>query len=194
MMIHIKESRIGREKSMNLPNRLTMARIVFTLFMIAFILLPGKAFAWLSFVMYGVASLTDAADGHIARARNLVTNFGKFMDPLADKILNYSVMVLLLPEGLIPPVALVLILFREFMVSGIRLSAAEQGVVIAANIWGKIKTTFQDVSLVVILVLRAVGVTFLPTLSNVLLWICAALTVVSGVIYLVQNVGVLKEE
>ena len=179
---------------MNLPNKLTMARIVFTLFMIAFILLPGKAFAWLSFVMYGVASLTDAADGHIARSRNLVTNFGKFMDPLADKILNYSVMVLLIPEGLIPPVALVLILFREFMVSGIRLSAAEQGVVIAANIWGKIKTTFQDVSLVVILVLRAVGVAFLPTLSAVLLWICAALTVVSGVIYLVQNIAVLKEK
>ena len=179
---------------MNLPNKLTMARIVFTLFMIAFILLPGKAFAWLSFVMYGVASLTDAADGHIARSRNLVTNFGKFMDPLADKILNYSVMVLLIPEGLIPPVALVLILFREFMVSGIRLSAAEQGTVIAANIWGKIKTTFQDVSLVVILVLRAVGVAFLPTLSAVLLWICAALTVVSGVIYLVQNIGVLKEK
>ena len=179
---------------MNLPNKLTMARIVFTLFMIAFILLPGKAFAWLSFVMYSVASLTDAADGHIARSRNLVTNFGKFMDPLADKILNYSVMVLLIPEGLIPPVALVLILFREFMVSGIRLSAAEQGTVIAANIWGKIKTTFQDVSLVVILLLRAVGVTFLPALSNILLWICAALTVVSGVIYLVQNIKVLKEE
>ena len=179
---------------MNLPNKLTMARIVFTLFMIAFILLPGKAFAWLSFVMYGVASLTDAADGHIARSRNLVTNFGKFMDPLADKILNYSVMILLLPEGLIPPVALVLILFREFMVSGIRLSAAEQGTVIAANIWGKIKTTFQDVSLVAILLLRAVGVTFLPTLSNVLMWICAALTVVSGVIYMVQNIGVLKEK
>ena len=179
---------------MNLPNKLTMARIVFTLFMIAFILLPGKAFAWLSFVMYGVASLTDAADGHIARSRNLVTNFGKFIDPQADKILNYSVMVQLIPEGLIPPVALVLILFREFMVSGIRLSAAEQGTVIVANIWGKIKTTFQDVSLVVILLLRAVGVTFLPALSNILLWICAALTVVSGVIYLVQNIKVLKEE
>ena len=179
---------------MNLPNKLTMARIVFTLFMIAFILLPGKAFAWLSFVMYGVASLTDAADGHIARSRNLVTNFGKFMDPLADKILNYSVMVLLIPEGLIPPVALVLILFREFMVSGIRLSAAEQGTVIAANIWGKIKTTFQDVSLVAILLLRALGVAFLPPLSNVLLWICAALTVVSGVIYVLQNTKVLEEK
>lgn len=179
---------------MNLPNKLTLARIVCTIFMIAFILLPGRVFAWLSFVMFGVASLTDAADGHIARSRGLVTNFGKFMDPLADKILNYSVMVLLIPEGLIPTVALVLILFREFMVSGIRLSAAEQGVVIAANIWGKIKTFFQDISLVAILLLRAVGVSFLPALSNVLLWICAALTVISGVIYVVQNVGVLKEK
>ena len=179
---------------MNLPNKLTMGRIVCTLFMIVFILLPGRAFAWLSFVMFGLASLTDMADGKIARARGLVTNFGKFMDPLADKILNYSVMVLLIPEGLVPPVALVLILFREFAVSGIRLSAAEQGVVIAANIWGKIKTFFQDISLVAILLLRAVGVSFLPTLSVVLMWICAALTVVSGVIYLVQNAGVLKEK
>ena len=179
---------------MNLPNKLTIARIVCTFIMIVFLLLPGAVFAWLSFVLFGLASLTDAADGHIARSRNLVTNFGKFMDPLADKILNYSVMVLLLPEGLIPPVALVLILVREFTVSGIRLSGAEQGVVIAANIWGKIKTLFQDVSLVAILVLRAVGVTFLPTLSQVLLWICAALTVISGAIYVLQNAGVLREE
>lgn len=178
---------------MNLPNKLTVGRIVCTFIMIVFILLPGKAFAWLSFVMFGVASLTDAADGHIARSRNLVTNFGKFMDPLADKILNYSVMILLVPEGLIPTVALVLILVREFTVSGIRLSGAEQGVVIAANIWGKIKTFFQDVSLVAILILRAVGVSWLPGLSHVLLWICAALTVISGGIYLYQNIGVLKE-
>ena len=179
---------------MNLPNKLTVGRIICTLFMIVFILLPGKTFAWLSFAMFVIASLTDAADGHIARSRGLVTNFGKFMDPLADKILNYSVMVLLIPEGLIPTVALVLILFREFMVSGVRLSAAEQGVVIAANIWGKIKTFFQDISLVVILLLRAVGAGFLPTLSNVLMWICAALTVVSGVVYLVQNAAIFREE
>ena len=178
---------------MNLPNKLTIARVVCTFIMIAFLLLPGPAFAWLSFVMFGLASLTDAADGHIARSRNLVTNFGKFMDPLADKILNYSVMILLVPEGLIPTVALVLILVREFTVSGIRLSGAEQGVVIAANIWGKIKTFFQDVSLVAILILRAVGVSWLPGLSHVLLWICAALTVISGGIYLYQNIGVLKE-
>ena len=179
---------------MNLPNKLTVTRIACTFIMIVFILLPGKVFAWLSFAMFGLASLTDWADGRIARARSLVTNFGKFMDPLADKILNYSVMVLLIPEGLIPPVALVLILFREFAVSGIRLSGAEQGVVIAANIWGKIKTFFQDISLVVILILRAVDVAWLPTLAHALLWICAALTVISGGIYLYQNKGVLKEE
>lgn len=179
---------------LNLPNKLTVGRIVCAFVMIAFLLLPGRVFAWLSFVLFGLASLTDMADGRIARSRNLVTNFGKFMDPLADKILNYSVMVLLVPEGLVPPIALVLILCREFLVSGIRLTGAEQGVVIAANIWGKIKTFFQDISLVVILILRAWGVSFLPTLAQVLIWICAALTVISGGIYLAQNAGVLKEK
>ena len=133
-------------------------------------------------------------DGYIARHYHQITDFGKFMDPLADKILNYSVMILLIPEGLIPPVAVVLILFREFVVSGIRLAGAEQGVVIAANIWGKLKTLFQDMSLIVILLLRAVGAAFLAPLSAVLLWICAALTVISGVIYVAQNIRVLREE
>lgn len=179
---------------MNLPNKLTAGRIVCTVFMIAFLRLEGTAFAWLGFAMFGAAALTDWFDGRIARSRNLVTNLGKFMDPLADKILNYSVMVLLVPEGLIPPVALVIILFREFLVSGIRQSGAEQGVVIAANIWGKIKTFFQDVSLAAILLLRALGVSFLAPMSNILIWICAALTVISGVIYIFQNARVLQEK
>ena len=179
---------------MNLPNKLTLARIVMTVFMIVFLLLDGAACAWISLVLFCAAALTDWFDGRIARARGLVTSLGKFMDPLADKILNYSVMILLIPEGLIPAVALVLILFREFVISGIRQAGAEQGVVIAANIWGKIKTLFQDVSLVVILLLRAVGVSFLAPLSVVLIWICAALTVISGVIYVVQNISVLKEK
>lgn len=178
---------------MNLPNKLTMARIGCTVLMILFILLNGAAFDWLAVIMFIVASLTDLADGHIARSRNLVTNLGKFMDPLADKILNYSVMVLLIQESLIPPLALVIILFREFLVSGIRQAAVEQGKVIAANRWGKLKTLMQDISLTVILLLRAVDVTFLPTLAAILIWVCAALTVISGVIYLIQNIDVLKE-
>lgn len=179
---------------MNLPNKLTVARIVMTSVMIVFLLLDGAVFSWLSLVLFCAAALTDWLDGRIARARGLVTNFGKFMDPLADKILNYSVMILLIPEGLIPTVPVVLILFREFVVSGIRLAGAEQGVVIAANIWGKIKTFFQDISLIAILFLRALGVPFLAPLSAVLLWICAALTVVSGVIYVAQNIRVLEEK
>lgn len=178
---------------MNLPNKLTMARIGMTVLMVLFLLLNGAAWAWLAAVMYGAASLTDWADGQIARRRNLVTNLGKFMDPLADKILNYSVMILLIPEGLVPPVALVIILFREFLVSGIRQSAVEQGRVIAANIWGKVKTFFQDISLVVILVLRALDVGFLGGLAGVLMWICVALTVLSGVIYLIENMDVLRD-
>ena len=179
---------------MNLPNKLTFIRIISTALMAVFLLLEGPLCAWLSFLLFIAASLTDFADGHIARKQGLVTNLGKFMDPLADKILNYSVMVLLIPEGLIPALGVVIILFREFLVSGIRQSAVEQGKVIAANIWGKIKTFFQDIALVVILLLRAVGVTFLAPLSQVLIWICVALTVISGAIYLVQNVSVLKDQ
>ena len=178
---------------MNLPNKLTLTRIGMTVLMAVFILLNGAVWAWLAAIMFVAASLTDMADGQIARSQNLVTNFGKFMDPLADKILNYSVMILLIEEHLIPPVALVIILFREFLVSGIRQSAAEQGRVVAANIWGKLKTLVQDLSLVVILVLRAVDASFLTGLANALMWICAALTVVSGVIYLMQNADVLRE-
>lgn len=178
---------------MNLPNKLTVIRIISTAVMAVFLLLDGPVFAWLSFALFIAASLTDFADGYIARKHNLVTNLGKFMDPLADKILNYSVMVLLIPEGLIPALAVVIILFREFVVSGIRQSAVEQGKVIAANIWGKIKTFFQDISLVAILLLRAVGVPFQAPVSLVLIWICVVLTVISGLIYLVQNVSVLKD-
>ena len=178
---------------MNLPNKLTVARVAATLVLIVFLLLPGRWSAWGSLVLFCLASVTDLADGKIARARGLVTNFGKFMDPLADKILNYSVMVLLLAEGLVPPVALVLILIREFAVSGLRLAAVEQGLVIAANIWGKVKTAFQDGSLILILLLRALGWGILPTVSAVLLWICAGLTVVSGAVYIAQNAHVLRE-
>lgn len=178
---------------MNLPNKLTFVRIVCTALMVLFLLLPGPVFAWLSVVFFGAAALTDMADGHIARKYNLVTNLGKFMDPLADKILNYSVMILLVPEGLVPALALVVILFREFLVSGIRQSAVEQGKVIAANIWGKIKTLFQDISLVVILLMRAVGLSFAVPVSVALVWICVALTVISGVIYLAENISVLKD-
>ena len=178
---------------MNLPNKLTIARIAMTVLMVVFLLLNGPVWAWLAAVLYVAASLTDMADGRIARSRHLVTNFGKFMDPLADKILNYSVMIVLIPERLIPPVAVVVILFREFLVSGIRLSAAEQGRVVAANIWGKLKTLVQDLSLVAILVLRALDMGWLETLANGLMWLCAALTVISGAVYLAQNADVLKD-
>ncbi len=178
---------------MNLPNKLTIARIVMTALMVVFLLLDGALWAWLAALLFIAASLTDMADGRIARSRNLVTNFGKFMDPLADKILNYSVMIVLIPERLIPTVAVVIILFREFLVSGIRLSAAEQGRVVAANIWGKLKTLVQDLSLVAILVLRALDAGFLEGLANALMWVCALLTVISGAIYLIQNADVLKD-
>ncbi len=178
---------------MNLPNKLTLARIAMTVLMVLFLLLNGPVWAWLAAVMYVAASLTDMADGRIARKKHLVTNFGKFMDPLADKILNYSVMIVLIPERLIPVVPVVIILFREFLVSGVRLSAAEQGRVVAANIWGKLKTVVQDLSLVAILVLRAVDASFLEPLANGLMWLCAVLTIASGGVYLMDNKDVLQD-
>lgn len=187
-------SALKEDEDLNLPNKLTLVRIAATALMVLFLVWDGPVFAWLGVIMFIAASITDFADGYIARRDSLVTSLGKFMDPLADKILNYSVMIMLVPESFIPPVALVIILFREFMVSGIRLAAAEQGSVIAANIWGKIKTFFQDISLVVILLVRACGFGFGPTLGQVLIWICAVLTVISGGIYLMQNYGVLKEK
>ena len=178
---------------MNLPNKLTTARIAMTVLMVIFLLQRGSFWDWLAALMFVGASITDAADGRIARSRNMVTNLGKFMDPLADKILNYSVMIILVPEHLVPPVALVIILFREFLVSGIRQVAVEQGRVIAANIWGKLKTLVQDLSLVAILVFRALDVNYLESLSATLMWICVVLTVISGGVYLVQNKDVLLD-
>ena len=177
---------------MNLPNKLTIGRIVATLFLIVFLLFDAPLFRWGSFILFVLAGVTDLLDGYIARRNHLVTALGKFMDPLADKILNYSVMVLLIPEGLVPAMTIVLILIREFLVSGIRQTAVEQGTVIAANVFGKVKTIFQDVSLGVILFFRIFDMPFLTPLSVALMWISAVLTVASGVVYLIQNIGVFK--
>ena len=170
---------------MNLPNKLTMARIVFTLFMIAFILLPGKAFAWLSFVMYGVASLTDALDGKIARKYNLITNFGKFMDPIADKLLTHTAFIMLCAMGRLHVAACIIFIAREFVVSGLRLVAVEQGHVIAAGMSGKIKTVLQMVLVLLLTVMSG------NLLTDIVMLAAAALTLYSMVEYVWQNRAVL---
>ena len=141
--------------------------------------------------MFIAASVTDALDGHIARSRNLVTNFGKFLDPLADKVLVISALVCFIQMGLVGAVPVIIIIAREFMVSGLRLVTANEGVVVAAGIWGKLKTAFTMVAIVIILFFAVLFgkdstgyAAWVNITEQVLIWISTILTVISGAIYL----------
>lgn len=182
---------------MNLPNKLTVLRIILVPVFMAFIYIDiiPLHFLWAA-IIFAIASLTDMLDGKIARKRNLITTFGKFLDPLADKILVIAALAVFveIPEIQMSAVPLVIIITREFMVSGMRLLAAEDGVVIAAGIWGKLKTAFTMVAIVVILLYLVIfcdlglgsGIQeFVRTwVLDSLIWISAALTVISGVVYM----------
>ena len=136
-------------------------------------------------MIFGVASFTDFLDGHIARKQGLVTTFGKFLDPLADKVLVVSALCCFTEKGLMSAVPLIIIVAREFMVSGLRLVTANEGVVVAAGIWGKLKTAFTMVAIVAILLFCCAGVTEkFAVISDILIWISTVLTVISGGVYL----------
>ena len=138
-----------------------------------------------AFLLFAAASVTDALDGHIARKNNLVTTFGKFLDPLADKVLVISALCCFVEKGLMSAVPLIIIVAREFMVSGLRLVTASEGVVVAAGIWGKLKTAFTMVAIVAILIFCCAGVTEkFSLISDILIWISTVLTVISGAVYL----------
>ena len=190
---------------MNLPNKLTIFRVVLIVPFVV-LLLGGNA-GWFgnnvlipnvaALVIFIIASLTDLADGKIARKYNLVTNFGKFMDPLADKLLVCSALIALVEMGRIPSWVVIIIIAREFIISGFRLIASDNGVVIAASYWGKFKTTFQMVMVCLMLVNVPGGISWWPwlnVLTQVIMWIALVLTVVSLVDYLIKNKGVLKEQ
>ena len=177
---------------MNLPNKLTVARVVLVPFFIFFLLtdIVPMSSLW-ALAVFALASITDALDGHIARSRNLVTNFGKFLDPLADKVLVISALVCFVDMGLAGAVPVIIIIAREFMVSGLRLVTAGEGVVVAAGIWGKLKTAFTMVAIVVILLFAVIFgkdsssyEMWVTAVEQALIWISAALTVISGAIYL----------
>lgn len=174
---------------MNLPNKLTMFRVILIPFFVAVILARpfGNASDAAALVIFVVASLTDALDGKIARKYNLITDFGKFMDPLADKLLVCCAMICLISLGRIPAFVVCIIIAREFAISGFRLIAAEKGRVIAANYWGKFKTTFQ----MIMVILMIANIPALSVLTTVIMWIATALTVISLAVYLWQNRGVI---
>ena len=183
---------------MNLPNKLTMLRVILVP---VFMILAGMTgYGTETFnpvlylaagVVFAAASFTDFLDGYLARKWKLVTDFGKFADPLADKMLTTAALIYMMVDGVCHPVVLALVLFREFAVAGVRMIAAGSGTVIAANMWGKVKTVLQMVT--VIFYYFAAGLAgpdaigFVSMVTMVLCWVVAAVTLLSGVIYLWQN-------
>ncbi len=179
---------------MNLPNKLTIFRVILIPFVVLFLLLDpsNQVYRMIALVIFIIASLTDLLDGKIARKYNLITNFGKFMDPLADKLLVCSCMICLVGIGQLPAWVVVIIIAREFTISGFRLIASDNGIVIAASYWGKFKTTFQ--MLMVICMIANFQFAAWQILCNILMWIALILTIVSLIDYIVKNKDVLKEQ
>ena len=188
---------------MNLPNKLTILRVIMIPFFVFFLLsgVGGSASKWIALVIFAAASITDTLDGYIARrdnlitdfgkiARkyNLVTNFGKFMDPLADKLLVCSALICFVELDKLPAWMVIIIIAREFIISGFRLVASDNGIVIAASWWGKSKTISQ----MIMIILLIADIPALSVLNTVLIWVALILTVVSLIDYLVKNKNVLS--
>ncbi len=176
---------------MNLPNKLTLLRVIMVPFFVAVLLSDcfGDASKWVALAIFIAASLTDMLDGKIARKYNLVTNFGKFMDPLADKLLVCSAMICFVALNRLAAWIVIIIIGREFIISGFRLIAAEKGIVIAAGWWGKFKTAFQMFAVILLIA----DIDKLWLLTQILVYIALALTIISLVDYLVKNKDVMKD-
>ena len=186
---------------MNLPNKLTVFRMILIVPFVLLLLGGHAGWGWfdaafggieaytdyIALVIFVIASLTDMLDGKIARKYNLVTNFGKFMDPLADKLLVCSAMICLIDMDRIPAWIVIVIISREFIISGFRLVASDNHVVIAASYWGKFKTTFQ----MIMVILMIANIQALNILTQIVMWIALALTIISLIDYIVKNKNVL---
>ena len=177
---------------MNLPNKLTILRVILIPFFVVFMLfdITGAADKWIALVIFCVASLTDMLDGKIARKYNLVTNFGKFMDPLADKLLVCTALICLTSMNRLNAIVVLVIIAREFIISGFRLVASDNGIVIAASYWGKFKTVSQ-MALIIVLIMDLGGVW--NVVGTVLTWVALFLTVVSLIDYIAKNKQVLTQ-
>ena len=178
---------------MNLPNKLTVLRVCMVPFFVFFMLFDslGNAGKYIAAAIFIVASVTDWLDGYLARKNNLVTDFGKFMDPIADKLLVCSAMICLVEQGLLAAWIVIIIIGREFIISGFRLVASDKGVVIAASYWGKFKTVFQMI-MVIMLILNLGGA--FNVAAQIVTWISLILTVISLADYLKKNWSVLDGE
>ena len=185
---------------MNLPNKLTIFRVILIVPFVVLLLCNHANVSWmagisgwadyLALAIFVIASLTDLLDGHIARKYNLITNFGKFMDPMADKLLVCAAMICLVEMGRIPSWVVIIIISREFIISGFRLIASDNGRVLAASYWGKFKTTFQ----MIMVCLMIANIEALQLLTDIVMWIALLLTVVSLADYLYKNKDVMKDK
>jgi CDP-diacylglycerol--glycerol-3-phosphate 3-phosphatidyltransferase len=175
---------------MNLPNKLTIFRVILIPFFVVILMTDclGAASKWVALAIFIVASLTDLLDGKIARKYNLITDFGKFMDPLADKLLVCSAMICLVGLQKLPSWIVVVIIAREFIISGFRLIAVENGRVIAASYWGKFKTTFQ----MIMVILMIVDIPQLSLITTIIMYVALILTIISLVDYIVKNKDVMS--
>ena len=176
---------------MNLPNKLTILRVIMIPFFLVFLYMETSWTKWVALGIFIVAAITDTLDGQIARRCHLVTNFGKFMDPLADKLLVCSALIAFTDLHRMPGWIVIVIIAREFIISGFRLIAAEKGVVIAAGWWGKIKTTVQMI--MVCFLIANLSSQFIYYLEQVLIYASLALTIISLLDYLIKNRDVLKD-
>ncbi|MGN0470988.1 MAG: CDP-diacylglycerol--glycerol-3-phosphate 3-phosphatidyltransferase [Acutalibacteraceae bacterium] len=194
---------------MNTPNKLTVLRLIFVPFYVFFLLMPSIPHHYIiAIILFGAAAYTDHLDGKIARKNNMITDFGKFADPLADKIMILAALACFVQTGLTNAIILILIISREFMVTSIRLVASSQGKVVAANGWGKAKTISQIAAVLLVMLmqyvleLNSLNVISLDNtaqltqcfdiIGDVLMWIATVLTLVSGIIYIVQNFEFIK--
>ena len=179
---------------MNLPNKLTVLRVIMIPFFVFFMIndIPQGYGKWLALALFITASLTDMLDGKIARKQHLITNFGKFMDPLADKLLVCSALICLVENGSLASWMVIIIISREFIISGFRLIASDNGVVIAASYWGKFKTVFQMI--MIGMLIGDLDFEFYRILTAIVVWVALILTVVSLVDYIYKNRDVLKKD
>lgn len=177
---------------MNLPNKITIFRVGMIPVFLVFMLVPGIPFNnYIATVVFVIACISDAVDGHLARKNNLVTNFGKFMDPLADKLLVCSALICFVELNLMPAWMVIVIIAREFIISGFRTVAADSGVVIAASYWGKFKTIVQMI--VCIMLIVRLPFSWMRILEEIFMWLALALTLISLFEYLWKNRKVIKD-
>ncbi len=172
---------------MNLPNKLTMARIIMVPIVMALMIAQQNIAA---LIVFAIASITDFLDGYIARKYNLVSSFGKIMDPLADKLLAFGALIAFIQIGIVSVWAPIIIIAREFFVTSMRVVAVSKGKVIAASWWGKIKTNVQLFAIIFALLLYK----SYPQLAGILIWVAAIFTIASWIAYIFENLSVFKDE